>query len=586
MAYDLLTTSGINSLVNYYINNEKLKRLSPLVSRKSKYTNISGIYSNLLTKVDALKGKLSILKTSDTSSVFALKKAVSSNTAAVTVSASNSAQKGSFSLHVNQLANNDLLMSLDNNSDDFSSINAPGTFTFNIKAGDGNGGEFTSNVSLQLVQDDFTGGHISFETLAQKLTKAINDDKATVISNSVSGSTLSSGSFTVDVNGQATTIDYSAGTYEEVIDSIISQLEGVSGLAAEKTVNGSEIQLKLTVTDSSKYITINGDTGSLVTELGLAVNKEKGASGLVTATAFAPSDGLTQISLSAKNSGTGYKISDISDISGGLLAEFGLNLGTSRTAFVQNESGLDTAGYVHSDNLLNAKLVFNGINIERYSNSISDLVSGITLNLKSVMAPEDNDVTIDVSNDVASIKTKIEDFITAFNDLYSYIKTNSNSTDGQRGVLLGDASASSLSRILNTAAYTPVSGLGFGTINSLSEMGITFDVNTGLSITDGARLTEVLENNIEEVEETFNSTSGIAKTLFQNLEPYSGFSGYLTKRKNNLEENIKTINDSITRIQTKIEKDSDSLRYQYIQLQSQLSALLTNSGVFGTDIFS
>jgi flagellar hook-associated protein 2 len=586
MAYDLLTTSGINSLVNSYINTESQKRLSPLATRKTKYTSISNIYSGLLSKVDALKSKMSILKTTGTSSAFATKKATSSNTTAVTVSASTAAQKGAFALRVNQLAKNDLVVSLDKNSADFSSITTPGTYTFAIKGGDGEGGQFTSNVSVLLEADDFTNGNISFEDLSSIVTKAINDDKAVVTSNSVSGSTLSSGSFTFDLNGTETTINYSAGTYDEVIDSIVTQLEDVSGLSAEKVINGSNVSLKLTVTDSSKYITISGDTGTLVSELGISVDQEKGASGIVSATSFSPSNGLSQISLTAKNSGAGFKIDELSDLSGGILDQFGLNLGSTRTVFVQNESGADTAGYVHNTSILNSKIVFNGLNIERNSNSISDLVSGVTLSLKSVMAVDDNDVTVDVSNDVSAVKAKIDEFITSFNDVYNYIKTNTSSSDGVRGVLLGDASGSSLLSLLSSTAYSPVSGLGSGTINSLTEIGITFNSNTGLSITDSSQLTNALENNIEEVEQTFNSDSGIAANLYNKLLPYTGYNGYLTARKNTIDGNIKSTSDSITQIQTKIEKDSEVLRNRYIQLQSQLSTLLNSTGSFGSDLFS
>ncbi len=124
--------------------------------------------------------------------------------------------------------------------------------------------------------------------------------------------------------------------------------------------------------------------------------------------------------------------------------------------------------------ILNSKIVFNGLNIERNSNSISDLVTGVTLNLKSVMSVDDNDVTVDIANDVAAVKSKIEEFITSFNDVYNYIKTNTSSSDGVRGVLIGDASGSSLLNLLSSTGYSPISGLGSGTINSLTEMGISF----------------------------------------------------------------------------------------------------------------
>jgi flagellar hook-associated protein 2 len=241
---------------------------------------------------------------------------------------------------------------------------------------------------------------------------------------------------------------------------------------------------------------------------------------------------------------------------------------------------------VYDTAILNSKLVFNGLNIERNSNSISDLVTGVTLNLKSVMSIDDNDVTIDIANDVTAVKSKIDEFITSFNDVYNYIKSNTTSSDGIRGVLLGDSSGSSLLSLLSSTAYSPVSGLGTGTINSLTEMGITFNSSTGLAITDSDQLNDALENKVEEVEQTFNSDSGIAVNLYNKLLPYTGYNGYLTNRKNTIDDNIESMGDSITRIQTKIEKDSEVLRNRYIQLQSQLSTLLSSTGSFGADLFS
>jgi len=226
------------------------------------------------------------------------------------------------------------------------------------------------------------------------------------------------------------------------------------------------------------------------------------------------------------------------------------------------------------------------LNIERNSNSILDLVTGVTLNLKSVMAVDDTDVTVDVANDVTAVKTKIEEFISSFNEIYSYIKTNTSSSDGIRGVLIGDSSASSLLSLFSSTAYSPVTGLDSGTINSLSELGITFNASMGLSISDSDQLADALENNIDEVEQLFVSENGIATNLYNKLLPYSGYSGYLSARKNSVDDNIESINDSITRIQTKIDKNSESLRYRYIQLQSQLSELMASVGDFSTNLLS
>lgn len=585
MAFDNLTTSGINFLVNTYLNNEYEKKLTPLQARITKYNSLSSVYTSLLQKIDSFKSKLSNLKTTGSASPFSAKVASSSNTDFLTATASSGAEIGGFSLRIKQLAKNDLLISLDKSSEAASSITSPGEYTFTIKSGDGEGGQFSSKVTVSLTASDFTNGIISNKKLAEKISKAINEDKAVVLSNSMSGSTSSSGSFKINIGGSETTINYSAGSYESVIDSIVSQLNSTGGVAAEKIVDGSNVRLRLTVTDSSKYISISGDTGSLINELGISVTKEKGASGLVTSTSFSPSSGLTQISLTSTQSGSGFKIEDISDTSGNLLASFGLNLGTNRTAYVQNQTGEDTAGYVHQLTALNSKFAFNGLEIERFSNTISDLVTGVTISLKSLMTEDDPDVTVNVNVDVKSIRSKIEEFITNFNDLYTYIKSNSKTTEGKRGVLLGNSSASSLASILSTAAYSPVSGISSSEINTLSELGITFDTQNGLSISNSNQLDNAITSNSAQVEALFNSDSGLANTLYDKVKPYTGTGGYIDKLKSSLKTNVDYLNDSIESTKKRIEKSADILRQNYYQLQMQLASLLSSSGNFNSDIF-
>lgn len=585
MAFDNLTTSGINFLVNTYLNNEYEKKLTPLQARITKYNSLSSVYTSLLQKIDSFKSKLSNLKTTGSASPFSAKVASSSNTDFLTATASSGAEIGGFSLRIKQLAKNDLLISLDKSSEAASSITSPGEYTFTIKSGDGEGGQFSSKVTVSLTASDFTNGIISNKKLAEKISKAINEDKAVVLSNSMSGSTSSSGSFKINIGGSETTINYSAGSYESVIDSIVSQLNSTGGVAAEKIVDGSNVRLRLTVTDSSKYISISGDTGSLLNELGISVTKEKGASGLVTSTSFSPSSGLTQISLTSTQSGSGFKIEDISDTSGNLLASFGLNLGTNRTAYVQNQTGEDTAGYVHQLTALNSKFAFNGLEIERFSNTISDLVTGVTISLKSLMTEDDPDVTVNVNVDVKSIRSKIEEFITNFNDLYTYIKSNSKTTEGKRGVLLGNSSASSLASILSTAAYSPVSGISSSEINTLSELGITFDTQNGLSISNSNQLDNAITSNSAQVEALFNSDSGLANTLYDKVKPYTGTGGYIDKLKSSLKTNVDYLNDSIESTKKRIEKSADILRQNYYQLQMQLASLLSSSGNFNSDIF-
>lgn len=584
MAYDALTTSGINNLINSYKTAEQNKLLTPLNTRKTFYQNLTTGYTTLASKLESLKSLLLGLKSTETSSVYYSKSATSSNSNYVSVTSSAGAVAGTYSIRTSQLAKNDVALSLDLNKDEVSTeITVPGTHQFTIKTGDGSGGEFTSTVTVTFEESDFTNGEITNSAVIEKIQNAINSDKAVVTSNAVTGDTLAEGSFVIDLNGTETTINYSAGSYSDVLDSIVQQINTIGGLSAEKVIDGENFQLKMTVNDSSKYLTIKDDTSSLLSELGISVTKEKGASGLVSASAFSPVTGTTQLSLTSKNSGNDYKITALTDNSGNALSLLGLNLGTGRQLFVQSE-GADTPGFLYSTSQLNAKFVFNGVNVERNSNTFSDLISGSTVTLKSVMQVTDADVNISVANDVSKIKEKLQEFVTKFNDVFTFIRNNSKNVDGKRGAFIGDPAASSMLSTLSGYGYSSVSGIASDKINTLSKLGITFDSNSGLTISDSTQLENAANYNLDEIVDLFTSTNGIAVNLYDRIDSYIGSSGFLTKSKASYSSSITSLNDRITAVQTRIDKSAEILRQRYIKLQVQLAQLLSNQSYFSTGI--
>ncbi|MEW6507360.1 MAG: flagellar filament capping protein FliD [Bacteroidota bacterium] len=586
MAYDALTTSGINNLVTSYKTTEQNKRITPLTTRKNYYQNITSAYSVLSSKLDSLKSVLSNLNSSSADSIYYSKTASSSNTNFISVSSTSGADEGSYSIRINQLAKNDLLLSQDLvSSDPSTTITVPGVHQFEIKTGDGTGAEFTSKVSVSFLEADFTGGVIKNSTVIQKIQQAINNDKAEVSSASVTGQSTSSGSFVFDLNGTETTINYSAGTYSEIIDNIISQLNSVSGISVEKVIDGTAFQLKVTVADSSKYVSFKNDSGTLLSELGISSNKEKAASSVLSASLFSPVSGKSQLSLTSRSSGNDYRITSISETgTNKALTALGLNLGTSRQMFVQSE-GLDTAGFLYSLSQLNSKIEFNGINIERNSNSITDLVSGTNITLKSVMQPADAAVSIMVNKDVSTIKSKVQDFITKFNDIYTHIKSNLRSSGTTKALFSNDTTASSILSTLNSFAYSVLSGIPSNQINSLTKLGITFNVNTGLSLSNESTFNSAVENKLNEVIEFFSSSNGLAENMIVRIDPYLGSGGYIAKSRLNYDNTIKSLSDSITFAQNRLDKNAEVLRKRYINLQMQLAEILSYQNYFSSSSF-
>lgn len=584
MSFDALTTSGINSLVNSYIQNENSKRIAPLRDRQSKHNNLSSAYGKILNYLDNLKSSLSTLKTQTTNSIFKTKLVKSSNENKITATASSSAINGSYNLRVNQLAKNDTLLSIDKNSSSPSGITVPGEYLFNIKTADGKGGFYNSRLNLILTNDDFTLGNISFSSLASKISSAIQNDIAVVESNFVVGNNNSSGSFKFNFGGTEHTINYSQGDYEQVFDDIVTQLNQITGISAQKINSNGNLRLKVQSSLKSKYIQFKDDSGSLLSDIGISTNREFAASEVISLSVFSPSFGKTQLSISTKKSGFDYRIIEVEDItSNGVLNVFGLNIGSNRPNFQQIDDGEDIPGFLYSSSQLNANLTLNGIQVQRNSNEIIDLIEGV--NIKLLLTSENNspDITLTVSNNTSEIKSKVENFIAKFNELYEYLKDNSITTKEKRGLLVGDSSVRSLLNILNSYA---IQSFGQNSINSLSKLGITFSIQNGLSISNENQLTAAIENNINDLETFFNSENGFATLFFNAIEPYTGVNGYIRKNQNQLNSSISQINDSIKSIENRIMKSAELLRSRYRNLQAQLATLLSNQFYFVGNFFN
>ncbi|GBD88060.1 flagellar hook-associated protein 2 [bacterium BMS3Abin03] len=585
MAIDILSTSFINSLVGSYTYNETQKVVSPLQNKKSKYQNLSSAYSTFSTKLSSLKTVLTNLKLTGTDSLFNKNSTTTSNSSFVTATATSSSSNGAYTFRINQLAKSDVAISTDVTSATTNSIT--GTHDFLIKTGDGSTGEFVSNIEVT-----FTASETN-QTVMEKIADAINSDKAVIESGTkTASSSYSDGasSFVIDLNGTETTISVTGGgTYEDLINEIVSNInDNIDGITAEKVLdspNTGDVSLKLTVNDSSDYISITHSSGfDLVTDLNISATKEKGASGIVTASAFSPTSTTSQLSITSKETGVDYRIKDISDSgSSTALASVGLNLGTTRTVFDQSPDP-DTAGFLYSDitdtnNQLNSKFDFNGLTLQRNSNSVSNLVTGVTFKLQSVMQTSDTTVNMTVVNDVSSIKSSIEDFISKFNDLYTFLRENTKSTLDGRGLLISDTNASSILSSLSSISYTQVSGLSAGNLNLLSQIGISFSSSTGLSISDTSQLETKISEDASQVEALFNSTNGIANTLYDKIDPYLGSGGYLALAQSSFENNISTYDDRIVSAQKRINKSADNLRTSYEGLQIQLANLLATQNM-------
>jgi flagellar hook-associated protein 2 len=143
----------------------------------------------------------------------------------------------------------------------------------------------------------------------------------------------------------------------------------------------------------------------------------------------------------------------------------------------------------------------DGVEIARETNAISDLVSGVTIQLKA--AKPGTVVTLGSSSPKAAIRQGVEDFVGAYNELKAVLDEATAPGTGSAGAgpLRGDTSIREMQRQLARLTSTVLSTAGGP--STLAEIGVRTERDGTLTL-DGSALDAKLESDPEGVEALFN----------------------------------------------------------------------------------
>jgi flagellar hook-associated protein 2 len=154
------------------------------------------------------------------------------------------------------------------------------------------------------------------------------------------------------------------------------------------------------------------------------------------------------------------------------------------------------------------------ITVTSPTNKLDNIIPGVSLELLKETQPGDF-VTINTDLDVAAIKAKINEFISAYNDVNDFIdEQNSYNADTDKaGTLLGDYAVQSMQYTVRRAVASRVKGIE-SKYSQLYSVGIRTDLDGKLTIKDNARLEEALREDLDEVIGLFtdsgnSSSSGV-----------------------------------------------------------------------------
>ena len=355
-----------------------------------------------------------------------------------------------------------------------------------------------------------------------------------------------------------------------------TELVGAEGAGTKTfriTVNGVSKDVSVTLND--------GDTNSTVLKAIASAINTSGAN--VSANAVADTQSTSRLVLTSRATGSTNAIT-ITDLSGSLMANVGLGADVvgGRTA-----STATTGGFVYgAASTLDAKFKFDGIDFVKQSNSVSDVLTGVTFELKGLQAQTDAAVTLSVSVDKDAVTKSVQDFIDKYNAVISYISTQTavDAKANTRGIFADDGTVRGLRFDLRAMATSQVSSIVSGNPSVLAQMGITTATDGSISLSDSSKFQAVLAADPSQVASLFNSTDGIAVKMKARLKTFVTFGGFVDSAKKGINAQMTYLTTRIARMNTKINKDVATYRDQWakivalLQQQSSQQAMLTAFG--------
>ena len=236
-------------------------------------------------------------------------------------------------------------------------------------------------------------------------------------------------------------------------------------------------------------VTINIGTGQQTLEgIRQAINDSNAG---VNASIINDGNG-SRLVLTSKDTGAvnGFKL-EVADADGNNTDTAGLSrLAFDPTAAVgagKNASSLQVAQ--------NANFTINNLAVSKASNTVTDAVQGLTLNLKAVTTTA---VNLEVGLDDTALKTTLDGFVAAYNKIRGNLKDQQQ----KDATLSKETTPSALERSMRNILREQVAQYGIG----LSDIGLNFDKDGVLSL-DKTKLDAAVAADPSILEKVFTNTA-------------------------------------------------------------------------------
>jgi flagellar hook-associated protein 2 len=347
------------------------------------------------------------------------------------------------------------------------------------------------------------------------------------------------------------------GSYSVEVQNLAKAQKLVSKPLGAATATIGVGTLSLTAGGRTANIVIDANNNTL-SGIRDAINASVGNPG-ITASIITASDGAHLI-LSATSTGA---INNFSIAASG--GDGGL---TALTYSAPSGATLDYPTVIAAQN---ARVSIDGISVESATNTVSDALTGVSLNLVKQSAPG-TPTTVTIAYDRSAARQAIEVFVKAYNNLVGSSKTATafDAKTKQSGALLGDTTLRDATASVRRELGKP--NEANTTLRVLADIGITSSLDGTLKV-DGAKLDAALASGFDAVGRLFAGAAGVATRVSTLIDGYTKAGGLIELRTKGLDTNGASITTSRQKLADRMAAFEKRLRAQYNALDTTISQL-------------
>jgi flagellar hook-associated protein 2 len=369
----------------------------------------------------------------------------------------------------------------------------------------------------------------------------------------------------------------------------------VAGATASSSAQAGSHTLKVTslaksqtlVSESSTNSGYTSDTAANFGTGTITIANTADPSHPVTVNIDNTNNSLQGIVSAINSSGVNVSASIVNDGSGTpyRLAIIGKDTGTYSVTSSLSGGTYDAPTFDEKVAASQAVFQLDGIDMTRTTNTVTNAISGVTLNLLGTTTNPAG-TTITIGNDTTAVTTKINNFVAGYNSVMNLINQDTayDATTKTTGVLFGDSTIRTVLDTLRTTLTSQLSG-ATGSFSSLADIGINSDAHTGALSVDSSKLSSALSSDFSSVTSLFTQNTGnngLALNQYGIAEQFNKqidflthyYSGYSDTGENNngiISTRLHGLNDSMTDIDNQIA----AMEVRMISMEKNMNAQFT-----------